>query len=53
MSLKDANRVANSEDPDQTASKEAVKSGLALFAQPVCPKTLDHNAKFIKKEIVM
>ena len=30
--------MANSEDPDRTASG-ADRSGSALFAYPVCPKT--------------
>ena len=30
---KDANGIANSEDPDQTAPLGAVRSGSALFAQ--------------------
>ena len=33
MLLKDADRIANSADPDQTAPLGAVWSGSALFAQ--------------------
>ena len=45
---KDANGIANSEDPDQTAPLGAVRSGSALFARTysICPKTLDHYGKF-------
>ena len=36
--LNDANGIANSEDPDQTASLGAVLSGCALFARLVSSK---------------
>ena len=38
MSPKDADRIANSADPDQTAPLGAVWSGSALFAQTYLPK---------------
>ena len=37
---KDANGIANSEDPDQTAPLGAVWSGSALFAQTYLSKNL-------------
>ena len=37
---KDANGIANSEDPDQTAPLGAVGSGSALFAQTYLSKNL-------------
>ena len=39
---KDANGIANSEDPDQTAPKEQSDLGLHCLPRPICPKTLDH-----------
>ena len=39
MHPKDAEGIAKSVPPDQTAPLEAVWSGSALFARPVCPKT--------------
>ena len=36
---KDANGIANSEDPDQTAPQGAVDLGLHCLNRPVCPKT--------------
>ena len=38
----DADGIANSVDPDQTAPVGAVWSGSALFTQVICPKTKDH-----------
>ena len=35
MGAKDADRIANSEDPDQTAPLGAVWSGSALFAKSI------------------
>ena len=40
MSPNDANRMANSADPDQTAPLEAVWSGSALFAQACLSENL-------------
>ena len=40
MSPNDADRMANSVDPDQTASLEAVWSGSALFAQTYLTENL-------------
>ena len=37
---KDANRIANSEDPDQTAPLGAIWSGSALFAQTYLSENL-------------
>ena len=37
---KDANGIANSEDPDQTAPLGAVRSGSAFFANTYPPKNL-------------
>ena len=37
---KDANEIANSEDPDQTAPLGAVQSGSALFAKNTLSKNL-------------
>ena len=42
MSPNDADGMANSVDPDQTAPLGAVWSGSAL---PICPKTWDHYGK--------
>ena len=39
MHIKDADGMANSVDPDQTAPSWAVWSGSALFAQTICPNT--------------
>ena len=39
---KDANEIANSEDPDQTAPLGAVWSGLHCLLRPTCPKTYVH-----------
>ena len=39
---KDANGLANSEDPDQTAPPEQSNLGLHCLPRPICPKTLDH-----------
>ena len=39
MHPKDADGLANSIDPDQTASSEAVWSWSALFAETICPNT--------------
>ena len=36
---KDANRKADSEDPDQTAQSDL---GLDCLPRPICPKTYDH-----------
>ena len=40
MPPKDADGIANSEDPDQTAPLGAVWSGSALFAQTYLPEHL-------------
>ena len=40
MSLKDADRIANSVDPDQTAPLGAVWSGSTLFAQTCLSENL-------------
>ena len=40
MSPKDADVIANSEDPDQTAPLGAVWTGSALFAQTYLSKNL-------------
>ena len=40
MHPKDADRIANSVDPDQTAPLGAVRSGSALFAQTCLSKNL-------------
>ena len=45
MSLNDADGMANSVDPDQTAPLGAVWSGSALFAQAYLPRTYDHYGK--------
>ena len=37
--LKDANGIANSEDPDQTAPREQSDLGLHCLPRPFCPKT--------------
>ena len=42
MCPKDADRMASSADPDQTAPLEAVSSGSTLFARFVCLKTKEH-----------
>ena len=39
MSSNDADGMAKSVDPDQTAPLGAVWSESALFARPICPKT--------------
>ena len=44
---KDADGIANSEDPDQTAPRirlllEQSDLGLHCLPRPICPKTLDH-----------
>ena len=36
---KDANGIANSEDPDQTAPEEQSDLGLHCLPRPICPKT--------------
>ena len=36
---KDANGIANREDPDQTAPKEQSDLGLRCLPRPLCPKT--------------
>ena len=36
---KDANGIANSEDPNQTAPQEQSDLGLHCLPRPVCPKT--------------
>ena len=43
MHLNDADGMANSVDPDQTAALGAVWSGSALFAQTSLSKTSDHH----------
>ena len=40
MHPKDANSIANSEDPDQTAPQSDL--GLQYLPRPICPKTYDH-----------
>ena len=40
MHKKDASRIANSEDPDQTAPLGAVWSGSAVFAQTYLSRML-------------
>ena len=35
----DANGIANSEDPDQTAPREQSDLGLHCLPRPICPKT--------------
>ena len=47
MHPKDADGMANSEDPDQTASEEAVWSWSALFAQTY----LSQYIEFVRYEI--
>ena len=43
MHPKDADRIANSVDPDQTASlEEQYGHGLHCLPRPVCPKTMGH-----------
>ena len=44
MHPKDAEGIANSVDPDQTAPLGA-DLGLHCLPRPVCPKTLDHYGK--------
>ena len=39
---KDANGIANSEDPDQTALEEQSDLGLHYLPRHICQKTLDH-----------
>ena len=39
MHPKDADGMANSVDPDQTASSEAVCLGLHCLLRPICPNT--------------
>ena len=41
LCLKDADRMANSVDTDQTAPKEAVWSGSTLFAQTCLSENLE------------
>ena len=46
---KDANEIANSEDPDQTALEEQSDLGLHCLPRPICPKTLDHYCTHEKR----
>ena len=39
MHPKDADGMANSIDPDQTASSEAADLGLHYLLRPICPNT--------------
>ena len=39
MHPKDAEEIANSVDPDQTAPEEQSDLGLHCLPRPVCPKT--------------
>ena len=39
FSQEDANGIANSEDPDQTAPQEQSDLGLHSLPGPICPKT--------------
>ena len=54
MHPKDAEGMANSVDPDQTAPKEQSDPGLDRLPRPVCPKTWDQysnlNSHIIKFE---
>ena len=52
MLPKDADRVANSEDPGQTAPR-GVCSGSALFVQPVCPDIKNHYDILPEKSIII
>ena len=45
MSQKDADRMANSADPDQTAPQGTVWSGSTLFAQAYLSKNLGYLIK--------
>ena len=45
----DPNGIANSEEPDQTAPRGAVRSGSTLFAQTYCPITKDHWDSFFRQ----
>ena len=46
---KKAYRMANSIDPDQTASLDAVWSGSTYLPRPFWPRTWDHYTMFFKK----
>ena len=41
---KDANGIANSEDPDQTAPEEQSDLGLHCLPRSICPKTLRYSS---------
>ena len=48
MHPKEADGMANSVDPDQTASSEAVWSWSALFAEPYLSQYIEFYGKFLK-----
>ena len=50
MSPKDADRMANSVDPDQTGPLEQSDQGLHCLPRTNCPKTYDHCGKCIQTD---
>ena len=46
MGPNDADEMANSVDPDQTAPLEQSDQGLHCLPRPVCPKTEEHYSTF-------
>ena len=49
MGPNDADGMANSVDPDQTALEEQSDLGLHCLPRPICPKTLDHYGNYIPR----
>ena len=45
MGPEDADRIANSVDPDQTGPKEQSDLGLHCLPRPIYPKTWDHYGR--------
>ena len=53
MMLNEADRMTNSEDPDQTAPfKEQSDQGLRCFVSPICPYTKIFNTLKIMHNIL-
>ena len=52
MSQKEADVMANSVDPDQTAQEQS-DLGLHCLPRPVCPETKDHYGTWLLYRIVM
>ena len=51
MGPKDADGLANSVDPDQTAPPLGSDLGLHCLPRPICPKTLDHYGSSVSTKL--